>query len=121
MGDDAQGGRVTILYAFHLAFHLSLSVLIVVSGKCIKSHDKICGVKVVTHFTKDLAKVKQLVTGLQWPRGSTLTSLALLTAKAELALGEYGRCDIPWGEAALQTRTRPSLGHNYDRLAGSPK
>merc|ERR1719502_2180708 len=49
--------------------------------------DKICGVKVVTHFTKDLKKVKELVTGLSWPRGSTLTSLALLTAKAELALG----------------------------------
>merc|ERR1719213_1545969 len=41
----------------------------------------------VTHFTKDLKKVKNLITGLKWPKGSTLTSLALLTAKAELALG----------------------------------
>merc|ERR1719355_524519 len=32
--------------------------------------EKICGVKVVTHFTKDLKKVKELVTGLSWPRGS---------------------------------------------------
>merc|ERR1719482_1171942 len=49
--------------------------------------DKVCGIKMVTHFTKDLKKVKELVTGLTWPKGSTLTSLALVTAKAELALG----------------------------------
>merc|ERR1719428_1583808 len=49
--------------------------------------ERICGVKMVTHFTNDLKKVKTLITGLTWPRGSTLTSLALLTAKAELALG----------------------------------
>jgi len=49
--------------------------------------EKICGIKTVTHFTKDLKKVKNLITGLTWPRGSTLTSLALMTAKAELALG----------------------------------
>merc|ERR1719163_1488854 len=46
-----------------------------------------CNIKSVTHFTTDMKKVKQLVTGLTWPRGSTLTSLALLTAKAELNLG----------------------------------
>merc|ERR1719478_1969449 len=49
--------------------------------------EKICGIKMITHFTNDLAKVKTLIKGLTWPRGSTLTSLALLTAKAELALG----------------------------------
>merc|ERR1719298_204239 len=49
--------------------------------------EKVCGIKTVTHFTEDLKKVKNLITGLTWPRGSTLTSLALLTAKAELALG----------------------------------
>merc|ERR1719389_505691 len=49
--------------------------------------ERICGIKMVTHFTKDLKKVKQLITGLEWPKGSTLTSLALVTAKAELALG----------------------------------
>merc|ERR1719409_1530805 len=49
--------------------------------------EKVCGIKTVTHFTEDLKKVKSLITGLTWPRGSTLTSLALLTAKAELALG----------------------------------
>merc|ERR1719313_3239661 len=46
-----------------------------------------CGLKTITHFTDDMKKVKQLITGLEWPRGSTLTSLALSTAKAELALG----------------------------------
>jgi Mg-chelatase subunit ChlD len=46
-----------------------------------------CGIKTVTHFTTDLSKVDQLVTGLDWPQGSTLTSLALMTAKAEMALG----------------------------------
>jgi hypothetical protein len=46
-----------------------------------------CGIKTVTHFTDDLDKVDQLVTGLEWPQGSTLTSLALMTAKAEMSLG----------------------------------
>jgi hypothetical protein len=46
-----------------------------------------CGIKMVTHFTEDMKKVKNLITGLDWPQGSTLTSLALMTAKAELALG----------------------------------
>jgi len=49
--------------------------------------EKICNIKMVTHFTDDMKKVKNLINGLTWPRGSTLTSLALLTAKAELALG----------------------------------
>jgi len=46
-----------------------------------------CGIKTVTHFTKDLKKVKQQLLGLDFPKGSTLTSLALMTAKAELSLG----------------------------------
>jgi len=57
-------------------------------GKSKKKVDlKKCGINSVTHFTQDLKKVKQLITGLEWPKGSTLTSLALMTAKAELALG----------------------------------
>merc|ERR1719198_1372929 len=60
--------------------------------KCVgKSANKVdkeaCGIKTVTHFTEDMKKVKNLITGLEWPKGSTLTSLALMTAKAELALG----------------------------------
>jgi len=49
-----------------------------------------CKIKTVTHFTNDTAKVKQLISDLKWPRGSTLTSLALLTAKAALGLGRKG-------------------------------
>jgi hypothetical protein len=59
------------------------------TGKTNKKVDieTFCKIKTVTHFTEDLAKVKQLITGLEWPQGSTLTSLALMTAKAELSLG----------------------------------
>jgi len=46
-----------------------------------------CGINTVTHFTDDLKKVKQLILGLDYPKGSTLTSLALSTAKAQLNLG----------------------------------
>lgn len=46
-----------------------------------------CGIKIVTHFTKDMKKVKQSIKALAWPKGSTLTSLALLTAKTEMGLG----------------------------------
>jgi len=59
------------------------------TGKTDKKVDiqDFCKIKTVTHFTEDMAKVKQLITGLEWPQGSTLTSLALMTAKAELSLG----------------------------------
>jgi len=46
-----------------------------------------CKIKSVTHFTNNTQSVKLKVAGLTWPKGSTLTSLALLTAHAELSLG----------------------------------
>jgi len=46
-----------------------------------------CGLTTVTHFSDNIKNVRQRVLGLDWPRGSTLTSLALATAKAELSLG----------------------------------
>jgi len=46
-----------------------------------------CGIKTVTHFTDDMKKVDDLVKGLDYPKGGTLTSMALATAKAELSLG----------------------------------
>merc|ERR1719199_171839 len=49
--------------------------------------EKTCGIKTVTHFTQDYKKLKGSITGLGFPKGSTLTSLALMTAKAELTLG----------------------------------
>ena len=42
---------------------------------------KTCKIKTITHFTSDMKEVKNLITGLAWPQGSTLTSLALMTAK----------------------------------------
>jgi len=49
--------------------------------------EKVCKIKTVAHFTHDMAKIKQDIGKLQWPRGSTLTSLALLSAYTELSLG----------------------------------
>jgi hypothetical protein len=58
------------------------------TGKSEEAVDKEeCGIKTLAHLTKDLSKVKQLIIGLDWPQGSTLTSLALMTAKNELSLG----------------------------------
>jgi hypothetical protein len=50
-----------------------------------------CGIKTVTHFTSDLDNVDTLLTGLTWPEGSTLTSLALMTAETEMTVG---RADV---------------------------
>jgi hypothetical protein len=50
-----------------------------------------CGIQTVTHFTTDLDSVDEELTKLTWPMGSTLTSLALMTAEAEMALG---RADV---------------------------
>jgi len=46
-----------------------------------------CKIKSVTHFSHDMAKVKAEIGKLTWPKGSTLTSLALLSAYTELSLG----------------------------------
>jgi hypothetical protein len=46
-----------------------------------------CGINIVTHFTLDLKKVKGLLSGLNFPKGGSLISLALSTAKDELSLG----------------------------------
>jgi len=49
--------------------------------------EKDCHIKVVAHLTNDMAAVKEKISKLVWPRGSTLTSLALLSAHSELMLG----------------------------------
>jgi len=62
-------------------------------GKCTGSGtekvdiEKTCKIKTVTHFNQDMKKVHDKIHALTWPQGSTLTSLALMTAKAELSLG----------------------------------
>jgi len=46
---------------------------------------KKCGVKIFNYFSRNIKNVRQRILGLEWPQGSTLTSLALATAKAELS------------------------------------
>merc|ERR1719161_2154486 len=58
-------------------------------GKSVDSVDmkKDCSIDTVEHFTSDMAKITDDISKLKWPQGSTLTSLALMKAKAELSLG----------------------------------
>merc|ERR1719253_1607103 len=49
--------------------------------------DKDCRVKIATHFTEDLKKVKSVINGLEYAPGSKLLSLALMATKDELNLG----------------------------------
>merc|ERR1719498_387887 len=51
-----------------------------------------CKIKIASHFTMDHAATKDAINALTWPKGSTLTSLALLAAKAEL---DIARPDTP--------------------------
>jgi len=48
--------------------------------------EKECGIKVVQHFTKDIATTKTNIDGLQWPKSSTFTAMALEMATNELRL-----------------------------------
>merc|ERR550514_1435457 len=75
--------------------------------------EKVCKIKMITHFTKDMKKVKDLITGLEWPQGSTLTSLALQTAKAELSLGRKDARSI----AVVITDGRPLSFRNTEIAA----
>jgi len=49
--------------------------------------ETVCKIKPITHFTPDLVTVKAKIDAMTWPRGSTLTSVALESAKGELTLG----------------------------------
>jgi len=56
-------------------------------NKRAKDHTKaVCKIDVLTHFTDDLQKVDTLISTYDYPKGSTLTGLALFTAASELAL-----------------------------------
>mmetsp|Transcript_139239 Transcript_139239/g.445052 ORF Transcript_139239/g.445052 Transcript_139239/m.445052 type:complete len:850 (-) Transcript_139239:76-2625(-) len=68
-----------------------------------------CGIQWVQHFTSDTSAVAKEVEGLAWPAASTLTSMALAEADAELT---YGREDassivvvITDGQPMSHTRT----------------
>merc|ERR1719245_2708949 len=49
--------------------------------------EKICGLKMVTHFNNDTKKIKDAISKLKFPAASTYTSGALEMANAELTLG----------------------------------
>jgi hypothetical protein len=49
--------------------------------------ETVCKIKILSHFTDDRNKIKQLVAGLDMMKGMKLLALALLAAKSELALG----------------------------------
>jgi hypothetical protein len=103
LGSKGWAAEITAAKAFVKAFSGNKNVHMAVtlfSGpstwggvfKCMGKQKKavkpsFCKITTVTHFTDDLKKVIQKIDGLTWPKGSTLTSLALLNAKAELALG----------------------------------
>jgi len=46
-----------------------------------------CGMKWVSHFTSDTAGLSTTVSALEWPRSTTMTSLALGQAESELVKG----------------------------------
>jgi hypothetical protein len=46
-----------------------------------------CKIDTVTPFTSDFASISDKISQLTWPKGSTLTSLALAKAKSMLSLG----------------------------------
>jgi len=47
----------------------------------------VCKIRTISHLTGDMASLKDQIGKLPYPRGSTLTSLALLRAEAELNNG----------------------------------
>jgi len=63
------------------------------TGKSNKKVDmeKTCKVKIATHFSMNMPKVKSVIKGLQFTPGSKLLSLALMTTAAELALGRASK------------------------------
>jgi len=65
--------------------------------------EKTCKVEVVEHFTSDMPALKTKIENLQWPKGTTLTSVALGIAKSEL---DGGRKDAK-GVVVVITDGRP--------------
>jgi len=74
--------------------------------------ESVCKIKVVNHFSKDIGDVETKIHALNWPGGSTLTSLALMTAKSELNLGRSNATSV----VVTITDGRP-LSYRNTRLA----
>jgi hypothetical protein len=58
------------------------------------SNTDICKVNIAQHFTKDRAKLRGIINGLQYTGGAKLLELALLSAKSEMALSRKGTRSI---------------------------
>lgn len=65
--------------------------------------ENVCNIKTVNHFGTQISAVKAAIGGLQWPKGSTLTSMAIMKANAELQLGR----DYAKGIIVVITDGRP--------------
>jgi hypothetical protein len=59
--------------------------------------ETVCKIKILSHFTDDLKKIKQLLAGLDMIKGMKLLALAILAAKSELALGRKEATSIVVG------------------------
>jgi len=53
--------------------------------------EKTCKVRIAQHFSRNMKKVKGVISGLKFTPGSKLLSLALMTTMSELALGRAKR------------------------------
>merc|ERR1719498_401703 len=86
-----------------------------------KAHaENVCKIKSVDHLTHDLAKVKRDIAGLDWPKGSTLTSLALVQAMSELQLGRKDTKSIVVAITdgrPLSTRATAVVSHYIRKVA----
>lgn len=71
-----------------------------------------CRVNTVTHLTSDLAKLEATIDKLEWPKGGTLSSLALKTAQDELVLG---RKNVP-ANVVMLTDGKP-MSPRWTKLA----
>jgi len=74
-----------------------------------------CKIKTVQHLSSNMATVKSTLKSLKWPKGSTMTSMALGAAKTELA---NGRSDAKKIVVAI-TDGRPMSSRRTGRAARS--
>jgi hypothetical protein len=59
--------------------------------------EAVCKIKILSHFTDDMKKVKQMIAGLDMMTGMKLLALSILAAKAELALGRKDATSVVVG------------------------
>jgi len=67
-----------------------------------------CRIKLVSHYTKDTKTLSRKMKFMRWPRGSTLTSIALGVAEGEL---KYGRPEAA-SKVVILTDGHPMSQHN---------